>query len=56
MIFSIYAGYIVIINTGENGYDMYLVVVDNLNSLMMAVGCAIINLLRHRPCLINNVL
>jgi hypothetical protein len=55
IIFSIYTGYIVIINTGENGY-MYLVVVDNLNSLMIAVGCAIINLLTYRPSLINKKL
>jgi hypothetical protein len=50
-IFSICTGYIATINIWKMGYEMYLGVVDDLYSLVIALGCAIINILRLTTCL-----
>jgi len=43
MIFSIHTCYIATINGGKNGYEMYLGVMDDLYSFVIAVDCTIIS-------------
>jgi hypothetical protein len=43
MIFSVHTCYIATINGGKNGYEIYLGMMDDLYSLVIAVGCAIIS-------------
>jgi len=42
MIFSIHTCCIATINGGKNRYEMYLGVMDDLYSVVIGVGCAII--------------
>jgi len=43
MLFSIHTCYTATINGGKNSYEMYLGVMDDLYSLVIAVGSVIIN-------------